>query len=122
MTKTETKNKIKGILKALLDEVINTREDPAKGPYKSTHEGLGAIREEYMEFEADVFDNKTQDACMEAIQLAASAINFVIDFKQPLTFEERNCLNCKFSLQCIGPRDHGCRRFPERLTPENESL
>ena len=115
MTETETRNKIKSILAALLDEVINTREDPAKGPYKSTHEGLGVIREEYMEFEADMFDNKTQDACMEAIQLASSAMNFVIDFKQPFA-SNSSCLQCKFSNECFGPRDNGCRRFPEDPT------
>ena len=106
-------NQPKDVIAAVLDEIVKTRKDKTKGPFKSTHEALGVIREEYVEFESDVFSNCNQDACEEAIQLAASALNFVIDFKEPFELTT-SCLECKFVAECFGPRDNGCRRFPEK--------
>jgi hypothetical protein len=83
------------------------------GRFTSTHEGLGVVLEEYEEFKDEVKANNVQDACKEAVQLAAMAMRFVVDFKEPFS-PTLSCLDCKFVNECIGPRDNGCRKFPEK--------
>jgi hypothetical protein len=50
-------------------------------PLNSAHEGIAVIREEYLELERHVFADTglTQPAAVEAIQLAAMAMRYVID-------------------------------------------
>ena len=50
------------------------------GRYKSTHEGLGVILEEYIEFRREIVRNDNQKAVQEAIQLAAVALRFAMEF------------------------------------------
>jgi len=52
--------------------------------FRSRHEALGVLREEYIEYETAIFTNqhgygKNQD-CAEAIQLAAMALHHLKDF------------------------------------------
>ena len=119
LNKIEAKNIVKYIelnknivkyIAAIIDE--NTKAKKENGKFQSTHEALGVIREEYKEFENEIFMNNTQAACKEAVQLASSALQFIIDFKQP--FDLQSCLDCKFARECFGPRENGCRRFPEK--------
>ena len=105
---TETRN-VKSVIAAVLDEIINTRKDPNKGPFKSTHEAVGVMLEEWDEFKDEIHANHTQNACEEAIQLAAAAINFVIDFKP----DEKTCVGCKLHDECLGTTSSGCRRYPK---------
>lgn len=53
------------------------------GKFNSIHEGIGVIREEYLELEKESF-TKNRDyrkLRSEAIQLAAMAIRFIKDFE-----------------------------------------
>ena len=50
------------------------------GRYNSTHEGLGVIYEEWIEFRREIMLNDNQKAIEEAIQLAAVAIRFAMEF------------------------------------------
>lgn len=101
---------------AIMGEFAKNAHNQNKGSFSSTHEGLGVIREEYIEFENDIFDDKPQDACKEAVQIAAAALQFIIDFKQP--FDLQSCMKCEFAPECFGPREHGCRRYPEISMPD----
>ena len=53
------------------------------GPFHSNHEGLGAVLEEYREFETEVFKSgmaySSVRARGEASHLAAMAIRFMVD-------------------------------------------
>jgi len=109
---TETRISTSAVITNVLDEIIKTRQE--KGGFQSTHEGLGVVLEEWEEFKDEVKADNNHNACEEAIQLAAAALNFVIDFKQPSGINcEIDCMNCSYKLECLGPRDKGCRRFPE---------
>ena len=50
------------------------------GQYASTHEAVAVIREEYLEFEREVFHGTPEAAVKEAVQLAATAMRFVMEF------------------------------------------
>ena len=50
-------------------------------PMRSMHEGHSIIREEYKEFEEEVFKNNVELAFKEAIQLAAMAVRFIHDIR-----------------------------------------
>lgn len=50
------------------------------GRYNSTHEGLGVIYEEWIEFRRDIMRNDDRKAVEEAIQLAAVALRFAMEF------------------------------------------
>lgn len=47
--------------------------------FASAHEGLAVIREEYKEFEFEVFHGSGEKALNEAIQLAAMATRYILD-------------------------------------------
>ena len=53
------------------------------GPFASSHEGLAVIREEYLELEKEVFTKQSEydyeKMELEARQLSAMAIRFIID-------------------------------------------
>ena len=49
------------------------------GPFVSAHEGLAIIREEYLEFEKEVFWGTRKKQMVEATQLAAMSLRFLID-------------------------------------------
>lgn len=51
-------------------------------PYQSAHEGLAVIREEYLEFEQAVFHGSGEDAYIEAMQLAAMSLRYMVDIEQ----------------------------------------
>ena len=54
------------------------------GMFRSAHEGLAIIQEEFEEFKEAVFwphKEHTGDARQEAIQLAAMALRFLVDIK-----------------------------------------
>lgn len=112
MTETEIRDMTKDVIVAVIDEIITTRVE--KGCFQSTHEGLGVVLEEWEEFKDEIKANNNQNACDEAIQLAAAAINFVIDFKPA----EKTCIGCKISHECFGTTGSGCRRYPK----EDEQL
>lgn len=48
-------------------------------PFASAHEALAVIREEYLEFEREVFHGTGADALTEAMQLAAMAVRYIVD-------------------------------------------
>ena len=50
------------------------------GRYNSTHEGLGVIYEEWIEFRRDIMRNDNRKAVEEAIQLSAVALRFAMEF------------------------------------------
>jgi hypothetical protein len=50
------------------------------GHYASPLEGLGAIRSEYREFEDAVQSRNIDHAVMEAMQVAATATRFIMEF------------------------------------------
>jgi len=54
------------------------RSEEVFGPFHSLHEGLAVLREEYLEFENEVFwrtdQAETESVRKEAIQMAATAI------------------------------------------------
>lgn len=47
--------------------------------FRSGHEGLAIIREEYLEFEKEVFWGSPERQREEAVQLAAMALRYLID-------------------------------------------
>ncbi len=53
------------------------------GKFHSAHEGLGIIREEYLELEKEIFKKQSEynlnQMRQEAIQLGAMALRFIID-------------------------------------------
>jgi len=51
------------------------------GPFHSGHEGIGVVREEYLELEAEVFKRRRDPAATEkeAVQLGAMALRFLVD-------------------------------------------
>lgn len=48
-------------------------------PYQSAHEGAAVIREEYLEFEKAVYHGTGKEAYIEAKQLAAMALRYMVD-------------------------------------------
>jgi hypothetical protein len=69
------------------DEILNAVKaelesaEKMHGPMHSPHEALAVIREEYLEFEEEVFKKRpVREALIEeAIQLAAMAVRFIKD-------------------------------------------
>ena len=51
------------------------------GPFHSTHEGYAVIKEELEELWDEVKVNNKEKARLEAIQVAAMAIRFIMDIK-----------------------------------------
>ena len=50
------------------------------GKFASPHEGIGILREEYLELEREVFWGKDRDrVTAEAIQVGAMALRFLVD-------------------------------------------
>lgn len=47
--------------------------------FASAHEGVAVIREEYIEFEKEVFWGDGDAALVEAVQLAAMALRYIIE-------------------------------------------
>ena len=75
--------------KQIIDLVLEeqkTRLD-SKGSFHSVHEGYAIIKEELEKLWNRVRENNTKCACDEAIQVAAMAVQFMIDFME-LTEEE----------------------------------
>lgn len=72
--------KLEVINQLIIDELYKTSKDPKRGKFNSTHEGLGVILEEFEEFKDAVKLNNSYSACQEAIQLAAMAIRYNLDF------------------------------------------
>lgn len=62
---------------------VSRAKELHKGDFHNAHEALGVIREEYIEFENEVFKNrKTYDplkAREEAIQIAAMCVRFITE-------------------------------------------
>lgn len=50
------------------------------GSFNSTHEGLGALTEEYYELIMAIHSNNIDSILKEAAQVSAIAMNFLIDF------------------------------------------
>ncbi|RYD63100.1 MAG: hypothetical protein EOP83_13005 [Verrucomicrobiaceae bacterium] len=76
----ETKLRLDRTEKALalvLAEV--TKATNLYGPFNSTHEGYGVLAEEVDELWDDIKANRTQHAAVEAVQVAAMAVRFVVD-------------------------------------------
>lgn len=61
-------------------ELLRTRQKFPR-PFASPHEGIGVLREEYLELEAEAFRQRVDSARMrdEAVQVAAMAVRFVAD-------------------------------------------
>ena len=70
---------IPDILELIMQEY--TRASSKFGPFSSPHEGIGIIREEYLELEKEVFKRiRTRELMLpEAIQLGAMAVRFIFD-------------------------------------------
>ena len=67
-----------GTIGVVLAEYETAREKFNK--FNSRHEGIAVLREEYLELEKEVFwGNSEFDMRMEAIQVAAMAIRFLVD-------------------------------------------
>ena len=67
-----------GHLIVMVGEMIQGREK--NGPYKSRHEALGVIYEEFIELRDEIFANEFKKAAAEAYQLAATALRFACEF------------------------------------------
>ena len=52
------------------------------GKFNSIHEGLGVITEEYFELVDAIRSNNMDDILNEATQVAAMALNFLVDFSK----------------------------------------
>jgi len=52
------------------------------GPFNSTHEAYGVMKEEFDEFWDAIKKNDITEAKEESIQIAAMAIRFLIDMEQ----------------------------------------
>jgi hypothetical protein len=64
------------ITKNIIEELESSNQK--HGAFNSTHEALAVIREEYLEFEQEIFHGKDKSAArQEAIQLAAMAVKFI---------------------------------------------
>ena len=71
-------------LEGVLDEVVAEYFDATMkfGEFKSRHEGVAIIEEEFLEFRQAAFwphKNKGDDAYTEAKQLAAMCLRYMID-------------------------------------------
>lgn len=89
------KDKIKKILSKVEKELHNAIKHFPLG-FHSNHEALGVLREEYIEFENEIFDakeiyRKNEKQTKEAIQVAAMSIRFILDI--PEKSEEWPTLN-----------------------------
>lgn len=78
---TETTNDLTACLINVEKEVLHaSMKHP---PMHSLHEALGVIREEYIEFEEEVFkkaeNRRPQDVAMELRQIAAMAVRAAVD-------------------------------------------
>lgn len=76
----ETKLRLDRTEKALalvLAEV--TKATTRYGAFNSTHEAYGVLAEEVDELWDDIKANRTQHAAVEAVQVAAMAVRFIVD-------------------------------------------
>ena len=64
------------------------------GSFHNTHEGYAVLKEEIDELWDEVKANNTENACKEAIQVAAMAIRFIVDCRAggPKWVRKRNHL------------------------------
>jgi len=77
-------------------------------PFKSPHEALGIIREEYLEFEQALFHGSDSDTAEEAIQLAAMALKYLCQLVTPEDLKVA-ADRCRYKMQ---------RRLERKTTAE----
>lgn len=65
----------RGLLQAIWDEA--TKADARYGVFRSTHEGLGVLVEEFDELRAAIHENDLDTVQVEALQIAAVALRLV---------------------------------------------
>ena len=76
MPKVYVAEKVYEAVAEVVDEVLEEagRSLRLKGNYRSSHEAIAVIREEYLELEREVFHGMSRCARAEAIQLASAAL------------------------------------------------
>lgn len=83
MQKTATEIQFTAIETSVVTEVMEelARATAKHGPYPTIHHGVGVIDEEYIEFKTEAYRQKVDGAALrkECIQLAATAIRFLLD-------------------------------------------
>jgi len=77
---------------SIIDAVINEMDsaDYKYGSFKSTHEGLGVITEEYHELIEAIRGNYSESVRQEAIQVAAACLRLANQCRETGSFADRS--------------------------------